>query len=67
MLGGGKVVVTVRHPNNSYVELWDVGGRGVMGVYDRAFFGLEVLEIRDVYLADGYLYLLDYATGVYQL
>lgn len=59
--------VVVFNPYNSYIELWDVKNGRVMGIYDRTFLSLVLLNIMDVQMTGGSLFILDYETGVYEL
>lgn len=57
--------VVVFNPYNSYIELWDVKNGRIVGIYDRTFFSVAILNIMDVQMTGGALFILDYETGVY--
>lgn len=57
----------MKHPYNSYIEVWDSEYGRIIGVYDRTFLALKFLNIVDIQMTAGNLFILDYDTGIYEL
>lgn len=66
-LSNRYLAVIVTHPYNSYIEVWDSQNGRIVGIYDRTFLGLQYLNIVDIQLTGGSLFILDYETGIYEL
>lgn len=58
------------HDNNSYVELFhasDIKNPEILRVFDRSQLSLKQLNIADIHIYLGDIFILDYYTGLYRL